>query len=257
MLKLNKNRIPGKRTIFDIITLGGVIIGVLALLALIFYQLVPIKLADIKVPVATDKASYYAGQDIKGIFFGDIYFKGQVRILREVFCADNYHRVIKPPAAAAVGDFFATQSTPHKLEGVTVPIGSLPDDAPLGANCVLQFTNVYDIKTPFGTRHEEYQYYTQNFSIVTREKRQELDSGTAPQTSSNTNTGNTSGDASSYVSGSGSTGSTQQPAQQQSPTNITNNTTTNNTTTNNPPVQAPADTEKCTIDALGIKLFCS
>lgn len=255
MLRLNEQYGPTRRTTFDIITIGGLLVGVLALLALVYFYVVPIKLADIKVPVATDKASYYAGQDIKGIFFGDIYFKGQVRILREVFCADNYHRVIKPPAAAAVGDFFATQSTPHKLEGVTVPIGSLPDDAPLGSNCVLQFTNVYDIKTPFGTRHEEYQYYTQNFSIVTREKRQELDSGISPQTGANTNTSTQTGDASSYVGGNGSTGSTQQP-EQQGPTNITNNTT-NNSTVNNPPVQAPADTEKCTFDALGIKLFCS
>lgn len=257
MLRLNEQYGPTRRTTFDIITIGGILVGVLALLALVYFYVVPIKLADIKVPVATDKASYYAGQPIKGIFFGDIFYKGEVRILREVFCANNYHRVIQPPAESAVGEFFSTQSRAHKLEGVTVPIGSLPDDVPLGANCVLQFTNVYDIKTPFGTRHEEYQYYTQNFSIITKERRLELDTGTKP-TAEPTSSANTSGgDASSYTP----------PVTSQSPTtpttpapnvtnNTTNNTTTNNNTTNTPPAEAPAVSEVCTIDALGIRLFC-
>jgi hypothetical protein len=34
---------------------------------------------------------------------------------------------------------------------------------------------VYNIQTPFGIRHEEYQYYTQNFSIITKERRDQLD----------------------------------------------------------------------------------
>lgn len=241
MSKLGKIKI-NHRKLYDFVTYVGLFVGMMALFALLVYQLAPVKLADIKVPVATDKASYYAGQPIKGIFFGEIYYNGEVRILREVFCADNYHRTIKPPAESAVdGDFFATQSKPHKLDGDTIPIGTLPDDAPLGANCVLQFTNVYDIKTPFGTRHEEYQYYTQNFSIVTKEKREELDSGTKPQATSII----INGDASSFDGGSSSDGKTEI-------NNSTTNNTTNNTTTTTPPVTVH---QECRINFI-VKLGC-
>lgn len=188
-LKLPKIKKPDFKTLSEAVLGIVIILAFFALIALLYYNIRPIKVADIKVPVATDKASYYNGQEISGIFFGDIYYKGNVKILREVFCKD-YSRVIKPPAEAANGDFFDTISTPRKIEGLTVPIGTLPDDIPLGSNCVIQFTNVYEIPTPFGTRHVEYQYYTQNFSIVTRERREQLedpnDTGTTTKTETQT-----------------------------------------------------------------------
>ena len=80
-----------------------------------------------------------------------------------------------PPEQARNGDFYDTQSVPRKIEGLSVNIGQLPKKIPVGSNCVLQFTNVYEIQTPFGIRRIEYQYYTQNFSIVTIERRQQLE----------------------------------------------------------------------------------
>lgn len=173
MLSKFKTKTTG-RQIFDVATVIIMAVALVLLFVLIYYYVRPIRTADIKVPVATDKASYYPGQEIGGIFFGEIYYDGEVRILREVFCKD-YHGVIKPAAESAVGDFFSTQSKPHKLEGASVKIGTLPADVPIGANCVLQFTNVYTINTPFGTRQIEYQYYTQNFAITSKERREQLD----------------------------------------------------------------------------------
>jgi len=249
MFRLNKPKFTfTKRQAFDAITVGLMAFAAIALIALVLFYTVPVKLADIKVPVATDKASYYPSQQIGGIFFGEVYYKGEVRILREVFCKD-YHRVIAPPAESSVnGYLFSTQSTPHKLEGTSIPIGRLPEDAPIGANCVIQFTNIYEIKTPFGTRHEEYQYYTQNFSIITKEKRLDLDT---QATTDNTAQKSITPDSSSTIGGSNPTNTN---SSNQS-TNTTNNSTTNNTTnnTNTPPV---APHEVCTINALGIKAFC-
>lgn len=242
MYRFDKQKINHGK-VFDIVTATAIFVGIMALFALIVYQLIPVKTADIKVPVATDKASYYAGQDIGGLFFGEIYYNGEVRVLREVFCKD-YRGVIKPPSQSAVGDTFSTQSKPHKLEGQSVAIGTLPNDVPVGSNCVLQFTNIYEIKTPFGTRHEEYQYYTQNFSIVTKEKRLELDGGVT-QTPQNNSTTTGGGDASSVGGGGDSDGTTNN-------SNTTTNKTTKNTTIT-PPVTLH---EECTINFI-IKLGCS
>jgi len=249
MFKLNKPQIRfTKRQAFDALTLGLMGIAAIALIALVLFYTIPVKLADIKVPVATDKASYYPSQQIGGIFFGEIYYKGEVRILREVFCKD-YHRVIVPPAESRVdGNLFSTQSTPHKLEGTSAPIGELPADAPIGANCVIQFTNIYEIKTPFGTRHEEYQYYTQNFAIVTKEKRLELDN---QANADNTAQQGIAPDSSLSTIGGNSTTNTNSSNQSTKSYSTTNNTTNNNT--NTPPV---APHEVCTINALGIKAFC-
>lgn len=170
----NHFRGAGLKGLVEAVLAVIIVLSFLALLGLIFYQVRDIKTAVIKVPVATDKASYYAGQDVSGIFFGDIYYRGQVSVLREVFCRD-YQSVIMPPKGSGEGQFFSTQSVPRHLEGESVKIGQLPQDMPLGSNCVLQFTNVYNIGTPFGTRRIEYQYYTQNFSIITKEQRQQLD----------------------------------------------------------------------------------
>lgn len=236
---------PNKKAIFDITTFAFMAIGTIALIFLILFYVMPVKLADIKVPIATDKASYYQGQEIAGIFFGETYYTGEVRILREVYCK-NYKGLIEPPASASKADFYSTQGTPRKLEGETVRIGMLPKDIPVGSNCVIQFTNVYDIQTPFGIRHEEYKYYTQNFAIVTRETRTQLDDEAAEANarSGQTTTG-------------GNNDQTNINTPNQTETNIDQSTTnnTNNTTTNNqsPPVVLE---ERCTINLLGIKVGC-
>jgi len=253
------------RQAFDAITIAAIIFGLLALVALIYYQARPMKLADIKVPVATDKASYYAGQEIGGIFFGETFYDGNVKILREVFCT-NYKGIIDPPANGADGNFFDTITKPRKLEGNTIPIGLLPKDVPTGSNCVIQFTNVYTIQTPFGVRHEEYQYYTQNFSIISKERRQQLDceaSGKSTQECQNADettvdgnainsTDNMFGGGSSFVGGGDDNSQNNQTT--------TNNTTNNNAvppSSNEPtpaePVQPP---QQCTVNLLGIKLLC-
>lgn len=233
----NKIKIS-KKTFFDVFTITVMTFGLIAMIALVFFYIRPVKLAEIKVPVATDKASYYPEQEVGGIFFGDTYHNGEVRILREVFCS-NYRGVIKPPAESAVGEFFSTQSRPRKLEGETIRIGNLPADVPIGSNCVIQFTNVYDIQTPFGIRHEEIQYYTQNFSIVPKEERQERDA--VNQEARQQQLQSTSG-----ADSNGDGGTTNQ-------TNI-NNSTTNNTTV--PPSEPVNPPQKCSVNILGIKAFC-
>src|ERR1044072_2284841 len=100
--------------LFNALTIAAFTIGVIALLSLVWLYVRPIKVADIKVPVATDQASYYPGEDISGIFFGEIYYKGEVRVLREVYCK-NYHDVIAPLGNAKNGDFYDTQSIPRKI----------------------------------------------------------------------------------------------------------------------------------------------
>lgn len=174
MYRLGRKEKTDRRKHVDHVTLFIMVVAMLALFALIWYQVRPVKLLDIKVPVATDKASYYPSQEISGLFFGENYYKGPVKVLREVFCKD-FKRAIKPPAESADGDFFATQVEPTVYEGASRKIGNLPEDIPIGSNCVLKFTNIYDLKTPFGTRHEVIEYYTQNFAIVTKERREQLD----------------------------------------------------------------------------------
>ena len=228
-------------------------IGVIALLTLVWLYVRPIHTANIKVPVATDQASYYPGEDISGIFFGDTYYNGEVRVLREVFCK-NYKGVIKPPAESAVGDFFSTISRPRHLEGESIVVGNLPANVPVGSNCVLQFTNIYQEQTPFGIRKLEYQYYTQNFSIVTRERRQQLECEASGRK-----------DCNFIVDIPKETTSSQQdspavqssPETQQSTTTYNDNRTYNNA--GNPAAaQEPAPTfhEECTVNFLGIKYNC-
>lgn len=160
--------------IADAVFIITMLFAALSLLALLWYNVRPIKTVDIKVPVATDRSAYSPGETIGGIFFGEIFYKGDVRVLREVYCKD-YKAVIPPPPQARNGDFYDTQSIPRKLDGLSVEVGKLPDNIPIGKNCILQFTNVYDIPTPFGTRHISYSYYTQNFAIISKERRQILE----------------------------------------------------------------------------------
>lgn len=246
--KIKRIKIDHRKT-FDFITIAAIFFGVLALLGLIFYQARPLKLADIKVPVATDKASYTVSTEISGIFFGETYHTGDVKILREVFCK-NYRGVIPPDSENADGQLFRTQARPTKLEGETIRIGVLPDDVPVGSNCVIQFTNIYDIQTPFGVRHETVLYYTQNFTIVSKEERDQRDESNIEDNQLQQRDLQSSADsgASSSVGGGDD--------------NSTNNeTTTNNTTNNNavPPsnnAEPVTPPQQCGVNFLGIKLFC-
>lgn len=274
MLKLNKfkkNTNIDKRKSVDRFSLIAIIVALLALLALIIYNVIPVRTADIKVPVATDKSSYYPGQKIGGIFFGEVYYKGEVRVLREVFCK-NYRGIIKPPAEQSVGDLFSTSSTPQKLEGESVTIGNLPTDIPIGLNCVLQFTNIYRVNTPFGTRVETYQYYTQNFAIITKERRDQLDCEATGKSTQECQQKGSVGDAdrnepTSSVAPIDNPNDTRQFSPDQSPVirnetpqpvvNNNDNSTTNNTTNNPPAEPAPKPpTRICTVDILFIEAFC-
>ncbi|MGN6642558.1 MAG: hypothetical protein ACTHKU_06100 [Verrucomicrobiota bacterium] len=279
-----KTRIPKPRSprvasgkLFDVATIAAIFLALCALAALIFYNVVPIRTADIKVPVATDKSSYYPEQDVSGIFFGDTYFKGEVRILREVFCKD-YKATIAPPAGNAFGDFFSTQTEPRHFEGQSVYIGKLPADVPVGSNCVLQFTNVYVTHTPFGERTERYQYYTQNFAIISKERRMQLDCeatgksttecaaevkerlgrGDSPESTTEEPSDITSSSTPAQITPrqSSGTASAAPSTPNQTTNNTTNNSTTNNTTNNPPAEPAPRPIEVCTIDVLGIRTLC-
>lgn len=238
--------------ILNALTILAFSVGVIALIILVWLYVRPIETANIKVPVATDQASYYPGEEISGIFFGDTYYTGEVRVLREVFCKD-YKGIIKPPVGASAGDFFTTQGKPRHLEGQSVVVGNLPADMPVGLNCVLQFTNVYEIQTPFGLRRIEYQYYTQNFSIVTVERRQQLECEASGRKDCN------------YLTDSAKTNTSEpiapsvQSSPETAPSQTTTNNTTNNTTINNPAVEsepAPRYVEQCTVNLLGVKAFC-
>lgn len=241
--------------LFNSLTIAAFTLGVIALLALIWLYVRPIKTADIKVPVATDQSSYHPGEEISGIFFGEIHYRGEVRVLREVFCK-NYHDVIAPPESAKNGDFYDTQSIPRKIEGLSVTIGLLPEKIPVGANCVLQFTNVYQIQTPFGIRRIEYQYYTQNFSIVTKERRQQLECEASGRKDCDfLNTTNEHPDDVPNPQESVDSAKDTQP-----PQNVYyDNRSTTDYNVNNPPAQsepAPRFEERCTVNLLGIKVGC-
>lgn len=245
--------------VINVFTVIAFALGLLALAALIWLQVRPLQLANIKVPVATDQASYYPGEDISGIFFGDTYYKGEVRVLREVFCKD-YKGIIKPPVGAADGDFFTTQGRPRHLEGQSIVVGNLPSDIPVGLNCVLQFTNVYEIQTPFGIRKEEYQYYTQNFSIVTKERRQQLECEASGRKDCNyVGEGATTAPAAQETPSEQSSPETEPVQQPQTNVYNDNRSTTNNTTITpeeEPAEPAPRYEERCTVNLLGVKVNC-
>lgn len=246
MFRLNKKFKINHRTAFDAITISAIVFGTLALISLVYFYVRPLSLADIKVPVATDKATYYPEQEVSGIFFGETRYSGDVKILREIFCS-NYRGVIKPPAESADGDFFSTQARPRKLEGATVRIGTLPANVPIGSNCVIQFTNVYDIQTPFGVRHETVQYYTQNFSIIAKEEKEEREQIQQQQRQQQSSA--TNGAVSQDGGDSGNTNTNSVPQ-----TSNSNNKPTSPPTTPAEPIQPP---QQCTINLLGVKLLCN
>lgn len=253
------------RTALDYVTTGIMVIALLALFALLYYYVRPIRTVDIKVPVATDQSSYAPGESIGGIFFGETYYEGHVKILREVFCT-NYKGFIPPENGQSDGNLFSTYSVPRKLEGITVPIGKLPADIPVGVNCVLRFTNIYEIQTPFGIRKITTSYYTQNFAIISVERRNILDceargekdcvekySGSST-ISDNTPTTQTA--PTSFSNGYESTNSNNVSQPSQNTTNNTTNNSTTNNTTNNNTTNEPAP-DQCTAQILFIKIACN
>lgn len=226
------------------LTIAAMIIGIISLAALIYYQVRPMQLVDIKVPVSTEKPTYRAGESVNGIFFGEVFYEGEVRISRDVFCAGYRARIV----TAEGDDIFTGVSRPTVLKGDVRIIGKLPDDVPAGKNCVIQFVNSYDINTPFGVRHEERTYYTQNFLIISERadseqtdleddepQTQQLFDDPDPEQSS----GNDPQTPASQQTLQQSQARQQDPAQRQ------------------PQPAEPISPPSCAIDILGIKLFCS
>lgn len=236
--------------IFNVLTILAFTLGIIALVVLIWLYVRPIQTASIKVPVATDQASYYPGEDISGIFFGDIYYNGEVRVLREVFCK-NYKGIIAPPAGSRDGDFFSTQSRPRHLEGENVVVGNLPSNVPVGSNCVLQFTNIYTVQTPFGVRHLEYQYYTQNFAIVTKERRQQLECESSGRKACNYIIDVPAGQPTTAQDAPAVQSSPDTPVVQESPAIVPQD----NPQSDQEP--APRTVERCAVDIFGLKIACS
>lgn len=266
-----KNKLEGlrfkmnTRVFADRVTLIVVVAAVLTLGWLVYLNVRPIPTVDIKVPVATDQSSYYPGQQVSGIFFGDVFYEGKVEVLREVYCKD-FNGIIKTSEG---DDIFKGISRATHLEGTSREIGELPKDVPVGSNCVIQFANTYNIPTPFGNRTITKIYYTQNFAIVSYGRKLQSicesqggeDCDKLNDSNSSTNpaatppvptTQNTNRDAPLY-----------QPESQDSSTgtggassttnNTTNNSTTNNTTNNPAAVNPPADRPKvCTAKILFI-----
>lgn len=236
----------------DILFIATMLFAVLALIALLWYQLRPIQTVDIKVPVATDQASYFPGEQIVGIFFGEVYYEGSVRVLREVYCKD-YKNIIAPPESAKNGDFYDTQSIPRKLEGLSVTVGNLPTDIPIGKNCVLQFTNVYEVPTPFGNRHIEYRYYTQNFSIVTKERRDLLECEATGRKDCVETTEQPEAQPNQQIQQSPESPNAQAPEDTESPAPTSRQAEPQPETPRNEPVTPEPN---CAVNILGIKLFC-
>jgi hypothetical protein len=152
--------------------LGGLmVLAALTLVVLLYFYVRPVQTVDIKVPVATDRSSYYPGEQVSGIFFGQVYYEGKVEVLREVYCKD-YKATIKTDQG---DDIFKGISRVTTLDGASRQIGKLPSNIPIGSNCVIQFANTYRIATPFGDRQITKVYYTQNFAIISVGRRLQLD----------------------------------------------------------------------------------
>lgn len=148
--------------IADRVTIGVMVIALIALGALVWYQVRPIKTLEVEVPVLIDKAEYGRGEFIKGTFFGEVTFTGPVTTSRRLVCGNTQ---IPMENSNDLDSFFDAVSIPRKLNGETITIGQVPATAPVGARCLIQMINVYDLNTPFGNRHLEKPYYTLSFII--------------------------------------------------------------------------------------------
>lgn len=240
--KLSKQSKVRAARIIERAVLLIIILAILAFGLLLYYFNRPVKLVDIKIPVATTKAKYYPGQMVGGLFFGEVYYNGRVQILREVFCED-YQETIKTTDG---DELFQGKSTPHKLSGTARNIGLLPDNAPIGENCVIQFVNTYCLKTPFGPDCREITYYTQNFEIIPKPA-----DGSA-EAAEDTATDSAQQERQTNPTDSGrSAGTAENDNSPANSTTITNNSTTINTA---PPAQTPVTT--CRINIGRIKALC-
>lgn len=127
-------------------------------------------LVDIKVPVATSKAKYAPKSQVSALFFGEVRYKGEVGVTRRLVC-EGYTRPIDDFDDDA-NKVVENVSTPRKLIGNAIPVGILPEDAPIGQNCIIEFNNHYCIPYLFGCVVRDYPYYTQTFEIVSQEEAQ-------------------------------------------------------------------------------------
>jgi hypothetical protein len=224
----------------NILTIAAMIIGIVALIALVYYQVRPMELVDIKVPVSTEKPTYRAGENVNGIFFGEVYYEGEVRISRDVFCAGYRAKILTDEG----DEIFTGVSRPVVLKGDLRTIGKLPANVPEGKNCVIQFVNSYDINTPFGIRHEERTYYTQNFLIIS-------DRADSDQTDLEDDEIQT---PRLFPTPSEQEETDKKQAEQSQPTQQNQQPAPEPQPQPAEPIQPP---QECAIELLGIKLFCS
>ena len=221
-----------------------ILLAIFAFAVLLYYFNRPVKLVDIKIPVATTKAKYYPGQMVGGLFFGEVYYNGRVQILREVFCED-YQETIKTNDG---DELFQGKSTPHKLTGTARDIGLLPANAPVGENCVIQFVNTYCLKTPFGPDCREVTYYTQNFEIIDKP----ADGSAAANADTATDSAQAKRESTNSKSSNNSAGTAEGDRSPANSTTITNNSSTVNNS--NPLTNPPVTT--CQINLLRIRALC-
>lgn len=233
----------------DNVTITTMVIATIALFGLIYYQVRPVELVDIKVPVSTTKSEYKPGDIVQGIFFGEVFYQGRVQVERDVFCAGYRERILSRTGE----NIFSGNSRPVKLEGSVRRIGQLPDDIPIGKNCVIQFVNSYDINTPFGNRHEERTYYTQNFLVVSSDsKKSESDTGGTPDLFDSD--GDVPPNGNSQPVENSESREKQQSGETSPKTSNTNNTTPQTKTPPAEPVLPPS----CRVDVFDLlKLFCN
>lgn len=154
------------RLIVNIFVSSTMVIATAALALLIFYRVRPVRLLEIRVPVTTTKQHYYPGEEISGTFFGEVFYSGDVRVLRTVYCPHLH--VVMSDEDTDPDELFNAASIPRKLDGLTARIGVLPLNLPVGEKCQIEFINIYDISTPFGSRHESVSYYTAGFEVIAR-----------------------------------------------------------------------------------------
>lgn len=164
----------------DWVLTTGVAVAALVLLVIGVYTLVPIRTARFDVPIAVTKPVYQPGEEVYGIFFGEQFYTGPIKVLREVFCKD--YREFIDDEDGDDDNYFDGQSFPREINGDTLRIGNLPTDVPRGNNCTIAFTTFYEKDIPFGTKKATNTYYTQQFTIAKASdtENKPSESGTSP-----------------------------------------------------------------------------
>jgi hypothetical protein len=157
---------------YDVV-MGGIVAGAVLLLLIIsasYLRAVTTRLLDIKVPVATSKAKYAPGAPISGLFFGEVFYSGQANVTRRVVC-DSYSQPLDD-FDSDPNNVVENPSKPRKLTGDARQIGYLPDDVPVGENCIIEFNSNYCVPYLFGCANRDVPYFTQSFEIVSQEEAQ-------------------------------------------------------------------------------------